>query len=392
MARIELENIKKTFGKGKNQVVALDGVSLDIKDREFFVLFGPAGAGKTTILNNIAGIQVPDEGVVKIDGEIVNLVDAAHRDTAMVFENYALYPQMTVYDNMASGLRSKLYKKDEEYIKNRIQSVAEMMKMDYLLERLPSQLSNGQKQRVAMGRALVRDPKVYLMDEPLAHLDAKLRSSMRTELKEIQANFNSTTVYVTHDFMEALSLGDRIAIINKGKVEQVGIGEQIYYMPVNEFVAQLMGDPEINIIPSELKKVDGKYTATIKATGEVIELPYEENLYNKLDAAGKKDVDMAYRPGDLEYAFEPGEGFMKCSLYSYESMGNKSFITARAGDQEYRVITPNGLSVKLDQDVYIKLNADHSLYFDSETTEFIARYDEAYVMDVVAELQKEGKI
>ncbi len=392
MARIELENIKKTFGKGKNQVVALDGVSLDIKDREFFVLFGPAGAGKTTILNNIAGIQVPEEGVVKIDGEIVNLVDAAHRDTAMVFENYALYPQMTVYDNMAAPLRSKLYKKDEEYIKNRIQGVAEMMKMDYLLERLPSQLSNGQKQRVAMGRALVRDPKVYLMDEPLAHLDAKLRSSMRTELKEIQNNFNSTTVYVTHDFMEALALGDRIAIINKGKVLQVGIGEQIYYMPVNEFVAQLMGDPEINLIPCELKKADGKYTATMTATGTVIELPYEENLYNKLDAAGITKVVMGLRPADLEYAFEPKDGFIKCTVYSYESMGNKSFITATVGEQELRVIAPNGLAVKLDQDVYIKFDVDQSMYFDAETTNFIARYDEAYVMDVVAELEKEGKI
>ena len=389
MARIQLEGIKKEFGKGKNHVVALDGVSLDIKDKEFFVLFGPAGAGKTTILNNIAGIQVPEEGVVKIDGEIANLVDAAHRDTAMVFENYALYPQMTVYDNMASGLRSKLYKKDEAYIKERIQKVAEMMKMDYLLERLPSQLSNGQKQRVAMGRALVRDPKVYLMDEPLAHLDAKLRSAMRTELKEIQANFDATTVYVTHDFMEALALGDRIAIINKGKVEQVGIGEQIYYMPVNEFVAQLMGDPEINLIPCTLAKSGDKYMATIKASGIEVELPYEENLYNKLDAAGVANVDMGLRPANLDYAFEPQEGYMKCSLYSYESMGNKSFITAKDGEQEYRVIAPNGLNVTLDQDVYIKLDVVHSLYFDTETTNFITRYDEAYVMDVVAEREKE---
>jgi ABC-type sugar transport system ATPase subunit len=390
MARITLEHIRKTFTKGK--VVALDDVSLDIKDNEFFVLFGPAGAGKTTILNNIAGIQVPDEGIVKIDGEIVNLVDAAHRDTAMVFENYALYPQMTVYDNMASPLRSNLYKKDEEYIKNRIQGVAEMMKMDYLLERLPSQLSNGQKQRVAMGRALVREPKVYLMDEPLAHLDAKLRSSMRTELKEIQANFNTTTIYVTHDFMEALALGDRIAIIDKGKVVQVGIGEQIYYMPTNEFVSQLMGDPEINLIPCELKKADGKYTATLKENGVVFELPYEENLYNKLDAAGITKVDMGLRPADLKYSFEPKDGYMKCSVYSYESMGNKSFITAKTGEQEFRVIAPNGLAIKLDQDVYISLDIAHSLYFDAETTNFIARYDEAYVMDVVAELQKEGKL
>ena len=268
MSRIQLENVTKKFGK----VTALDGVTLDIKDKEFFVLFGPAGAGKTTILNCIAGIQIPEEGVVKFDGDVMNLVDAAHRDTAMVFENYALYPQMTVYDNMASPLRSNLYKKDEEYIKNKIQEIAEMMKMDYLLQRLPSQLSNGQKQRVAMGRALVRSPRVYLMDEPLAHLDAKLRNAMRTELKEIQANFGTTSIYVTHDFMEAMSLGDRIAIVNEGHIVQIGTGDEIYYMPCNEFVAQLMGDPEINIIGGSLAKSGDGYTYTMNAGGKTYKL------------------------------------------------------------------------------------------------------------------------
>ena len=299
MSRIQLENVTKKFGK----VTALDGVTLDIKDKEFFVLFGPAGAGKTTILNCIAGIQLPEEGVVKFDGEIVNLVDAAHRDTAMVFENYALYPQMTVYDNMASPLRSKLYKKDEEYIKEKIQSVAEMMKMDYLLERLPSQLSNGQKQRVAMGRALVCSPRVYLMDEPLAHLDAKLRNSMRTELKEIQANFGTTSIYVTHDFMEAMSLGDRIAIINEGKVVQIGTGDEIYYMPCNEFVAQLMGDPEINLFTGALTKSGDKYMLAVEGLDKTYELPVEKDLYAKLDELGLDKIDMGMRPQHLKYSF-----------------------------------------------------------------------------------------
>ena len=291
MARIQLENVTKKFGK----VTALDGVTLDIKDKEFFVLFGPAGAGKTTILNCIAGIQLPEEGVVKFDGEIVNLVDAAHRDTAMVFENYALYPQMTVYDNMASPLRSKLYKKDEEYIKEKIQSVAEMMKMDYLLERLPSQLSNGQKQRVAMGRALVRSPRVYLMDEPLAHLDAKLRNSMRTELKDIQANFGTTSVYVTHDFMEAMSLGDRIAIINEGKVVQVGTGDEIYYMPCNEFVSQLMGDPEINLIPATIEKDGDKLKAVMECLGTTYVLPADADVYKTFTHRKKNVSRRAWR-------------------------------------------------------------------------------------------------
>ncbi len=377
MARIQLENIKKVFGK----VTALDGVSLDIKDKEFFVLFGPAGAGKTTILNNIAGIQIPEEGVVKFDGEIVNLVDAAHRDTAMVFENYALYPQMTVYDNMASPLRSKLYRKDEAYIKERVHKVAAMMNMDHLLERLPSQLSNGQKQRVAMGRALVRMPKVYLMDEPLAHLDAKLRNAMRTELKSIQAQFGTTSIYVTHDFMEAMSLADRIAVINKGKVVQIGTGDAIYDLPCNEFVAQLMGDPEINLIPGTLRKSGDGWSIQL-ALGAEYDLPREDALFARLDELGASKVDMALRPQNVTYSFEPKEGFLHCTVYSYESIGNKSVIVAEKGEQQLRMLAPNGLSVKIDQDVYVGMQLDHALFFDAETRNFLTRYNEAAIREI----------
>ena len=375
MARIQLENVTKKFGK----VTALDGINLDIKDKEFFVLFGPAGAGKTTILNCIAGIQLPEEGVVKLDGEIENLVDAAHRDTAMVFENYALYPQMTVYDNMASPLRSKLYKKDEEYIKKKIHEVAAMMKMENLLERLPSQLSNGQKQRVAMGRALVRSPRVYLMDEPLANLDAKLRNAMRTELKEIQANFGTTSIYVTHDFMEAMSLGDRIAIINEGKVVQLGTGDAIYYMPCNEFVAQLMGDPEINLISGTLEKSGDSYTFAMDAGGKVYDLPKEKDLFAKLDELGVAKVDVGMRPQNVTYSFEPKDGYMKCTVYSYESIGNKSVIVAELSGLQLRMIAPNGLKVKIDQDVYVDMQLDHAMFFDTETKNYLTRYNEAAI-------------
>ncbi len=375
MARIQLENVTKKFGK----VTALDGINLDIKDKEFFVLFGPAGAGKTTILNCIAGIQLPEEGVVKFDGEIENLVDAAHRDTAMVFENYALYPQMTVYDNMASPLRSKLYKKDEEYIKKKIHEVAAMMKMENLLERLPSQLSNGQKQRVAMGRALVRSPRVYLMDEPLAHLDAKLRNAMRTELKEIQANFGTTSIYVTHDFMEAMSLGDRIAIINEGKVVQLGTGDAIYYMPCNEFVAQLMGDPEINLISGTLEKSGDSYTFAMDAGGKVYDLPKEKDLFAKLDELGVAKVDVGMRPQNVTYSFEPKDDYMKCTVYSYESIGNKSVIVAELSGLQLRMIAPNGLKVKIDQDVYVDMQLDHAMFFDTETKNYLTRYNEAAI-------------
>ena len=381
MARIQLENITKKFGK----VTALDGISLDLKDKEFFVLFGPAGAGKTTILNCIAGIQLPEEGVIKFDGKTVNLVDAAHRDTAMVFENYALYPQMTVYDNMASPLRSKLYKKDEEYIKKKVHEVAAMMKMENLLDRLPSQLSNGQKQRVAMGRALVRSPRVYLMDEPLAHLDAKLRNAMRTELKDIQANFGTTSIYVTHDFMEAMSLGDRIAIVNEGKIVQVGTSDEIYYMPCNEFVSQLMGDPEINIIAGKLAKTSGGYSFTFNDIEKTYELPEDKDLFAKLEETGLTDIEVGIRPQNVKYSFEPKDGYIKCSVYSYESIGNKSVIITECGALQLRMIAPNGLTVKIDQDIYVDLEMNRSMFFHAETKQYISRYNEAAVKALAAE-------
>ena len=381
MARIQLENITKKFGK----VTALDGISLDIKDKEFFVLFGPAGAGKTTILNCIAGIQLPEEGMIKFDGKTVNLVDAAHRDTAMVFENYALYPQMTVYDNMALPLRSKLYKKDEEYIKKKVHEVAAMMKMENLLDRLPSQLSNGQKQRVAMGRALVRSPRVYLMDEPLAHLDAKLRNAMRTELKDIQANFGTTSIYVTHDFMEAMSLGDRIAIVNEGKIVQVGTSDEIYYMPCNEFVSQLMGDPEINIIAGKLAKTSGGYSFTFNDIEKTYELPEDKDLFAKLEETGLTDIEVGIRPQNVKYSFEPKDGYIKCSVYSYESIGNKSVIITECGALQLRMIAPNGLSVKIDQDIYVDLEMNRSMFFHAETKQYISRYNEAAVKALAAE-------
>lgn len=381
MARIQIENVKKTFGK----VTALDGVTLDVKDKEFFVLFGPAGAGKTTILNCIAGIAMPEEGTVKFDGEVMNLVDSANRNVAMVFENYALYPHMTVYDNIASPMRSKLYRQDEATIREKVYNVAKMMKMEHLLERLPSQLSNGQKQRVAMGRALVRTPNVFLMDEPLAHLDAKLRNAMRTELKELQANFGTTSIYVTHDFMEAMSLGDRIAIINEGKVVQIGTPDDIYYMPCNEFVAQLMGDPEINIVNGALHKNGGKFTFEMEDIGAAFVLPEDQELMEKLESRAGSRVDMAIRPQNVKYSFEMREGYMKFKVYSYESIGNKSVIEAYKDKVQFRMIAPNGLNVKIDQDIYLDLQLDHAMFFDAAGKTLIGRYNEAEIRALSAE-------
>nr|WP_321297347.1 ABC transporter ATP-binding protein [uncultured Sphaerochaeta sp.] len=377
MARIKFENIKKSFGK----VCALDGISFEIHNNEFFVLFGPAGAGKTTILNCVAGILIPDEGTISFNDQLMNLVDPARRNVAMVFENYALYPNMTVYDNMASPLRSKLYKADENTIKEKVYTAAKMMKMENLLERLPSQLSNGQKQRVAMGRALVRDPNVFLMDEPLAHLDAKLRNAMRTELKEMQASLGSTCIYVTHDFMEAMALGDRIAIINKGKIIQIGSGDEIYYMPTNEFVASLMGEPQINIIPSTMKAEGNKYSLCFDVLGKELsmEMPVDDKVMAKIDELDLCCADIGIRPQHIQYSFEKIEGYFKATVYSYESIGNKSVIIADCGDYQLRMIAPNGLRVQIDSDIYIHPEIGKSILFDSESKNYIVRYDEETV-------------
>ena len=380
MSSIELVGVTKKFGK----VTALKNINLKIKDKEFFVLFGPAGAGKTTILNVIAGIHMPDEGAVKIDGVIVNHVETQNRNVAMVFENYALYPNLTVYNNMASPLRSPKYKRDEAYIKETVERVAALLKIDMLLDRLPVQLSNGQRQRVALGRALVRYPNVYLMDEPLAHLDAKLRNLMRGELKIIQSNFDTTSIYVTHDFMEAMSLGDRIAIINEGEIVQIGTSDEIYYMPCNEFVATLMGDPEINLLDCKLDTSGSEYKVTLNDFGAVLALPREDALYEKLGGSGVTNLRMGIRPQNIEYSFEPSDDFLKGSVNSFETIGNKSVLAAKLGGTEARIIVPNGLPVKLDQDVFVKFDMRQILFFNSSTTEYICRYNEASVRALAA--------
>ena len=381
MASLSLSHINKTYPNGFE---AVKDFNLEIKDKEFIIFVGPSGCGKSTTLRMIAGLEDITSGTLKIGDKVVNDVEPKDRDIAMVFQNYALYPHMTVYDNMAFGLKLRKVPKDQ--IDKMVREAAKILDLEKLLDRKPKALSGGQRQRVAMGRALVRSPRVYLMDEPLAHLDAKLRNSMRTELKEIQANFGTTSVYVTHDFMEAMSLGDRIAIINEGKVVQVGTGDEIYYMPCNEFVAELMGDPEINIITGAIKKAGDTYKFTLEANGKEYDLPHEDDLYAKLDELGLDRVDIGMRPQNLTYSFEPKEGYMKCSVYSYESIGNKAVIVADVEDGlQLRMIAPNGLTVKIDQDIYVDMKLDHAMFFDAETQEYLTRYREAAVKALAAE-------
>lgn len=374
MAQITLENIKKSFGKVK----ALDDVTLDVHDKEFFVLFGPAGAGKTTILKTIAGVEFPDAGLVKIGGEIVNLVDPALRNVSMVFENYALYPHLTVFDNIASPMRSPLYKKDKAFIEKEVARVADLMGITPLLQRLPAHLSNGQRQRTALGRCLVRNPTVFLMDEPLAHLDAKLRHLMRTELKAMQQNFNTTTIYVTHDYAEALSLGDRIGIINQGKIVQVGTGDEVYYTPCNEFVARLVGEPEINLVSAKLKTVDGRLKAVLPASGMEYAYDLPDDVAATLNAENKdENIRIGVRGINLDYRFDAADGYMPGTVYNLEPIGNKSILTIKVDDRMYQSVAPNNLSAALDSPAFVRPDPNNMLFFSSADGRLLCRHNQA---------------
>jgi multiple sugar transport system ATP-binding protein len=369
MARIELVNIRKKY----RETVAIDGLNLDIRDNEFFVLFGPAGAGKTTTLKTIAGIEFPQEGLVKIGGEIVNLIEPMNRNVSMVFENYALYPHMSVYDNIAFPMRSRLHRKSEAQIKEAVERVLKMMKIDGLEDRKPVQLSNGQRQRVAIGRCLVREPSVFLMDEPLAHLDAKLRHFMRGELKEMQSAFNTTTIYVTHDFMEAMSLADRIAVMNRGKIEQMGSSLQMYFTPINEFVARLFGEPEITIFPAEAVTEGG--VLKLKTLDQEVPLLPEEDAAEELKKEGTGKIDVGIRGVDVSFSFaSQGEGWIRGAVYANEPIGNKVIMTVDVNGTKVRISAANSTNAELDQTVYVKFNMKNALYFNNAGT-FITRSD-----------------
>lgn len=369
MAQIELDSITKKYKK----TTALENISLKIKDNEFFVLFGPAGAGKTTLLKTIAGVEFPQAGFVKIDNKIMNHVEPMHRNVSMVFENYALYPHLNVYDNIASPMRSKLYKKSEDEIKKQVYRVTKMMKIDHLLERKPSQLSNGQRQRVAIGRCLVRQPNVFLMDEPLAHLDAKLRHFMRGELKEMQNSFHATTIYVTHDYMEAMSLADRIAVLNHGKIEQIGTSQEMYYTPCNEFVATLFGEPEINLFSAQLKVQNNR--VYLSALGSPELLPIEPDAADVLLEKKVTTCDVGIRGNDVSFRFDAKPGWIRGTVYANEPIGNKVIMTADVNGTKIRISAPNDTVAELDQPVYLQFHMKNAIFFDSSDKKYLIRSD-----------------
>jgi sn-glycerol 3-phosphate transport system ATP-binding protein len=316
MADVSLKDVYKKFGK--TQVI--HGVSCEIKDGEFIVILGPSGCGKSTVLRMIAGLEVITEGEIAIDGTVVNRLEPADRDIAMVFQNYALYPHMTVYNNMAYGLKIRRMPKAE--IEKRVRDAAKILELTEFLGRKPRQLSGGQRQRVAMGRCIVREPKVYLFDEPLSNLDAKLRVQMRLEIRKLHEDLKITSIYVTHDQVEAMTLGDRLVVMNDGVVEQIDTPLEVYDRPSTTFVAGFIGSPSMNFLPGRLD-----------AEGRRVELPGGENFHlpdEGLSAQGGGEVTLGIRPEHL-IVTEKGTGLAHLKVDMVEALGADTLVHGHFG-------------------------------------------------------------
>ncbi|WP_299610342.1 ABC transporter ATP-binding protein [uncultured Tateyamaria sp.] len=346
MAEIKLSNLTKRWG----DFVGVDNQSLHINDREFLVLLGPSGCGKTTTMRMIAGLEDPTSGEIWIGDRMVNDDLPKDRDVAMVFQNYGLYPHMTIFDNIAYPLRVRGTPKAD--IKPRVEKAAEQVELTEFLHRKPKALSGGQRQRVALARAIVRTPKVFLMDEPLSNLDAKLRVTMRAELKHLSRALQITTVYVTHDQIEAMTLADRVAVMKNGIIQQLGTPDEIYNDPANLFVAGFIGSPAMNLINGS---ISGGMFVTTGGTRLV-----------PVKAPDRAKAVLGVRADDMD-VHEEGQGDIDVKIYAFENTGESTLLTVQWGAQ--RVIARGDRHLRKDQDdvVGISLNQDHLYLFDPET-------------------------
>ncbi len=322
MAEVSCRKVVKIYDGG---VQAVKGIDLEIADQEFVVLVGPSGCGKSTTLRMIAGLEEISDGEISIGGDVVNDVPPRDRDIAMVFQNYALYPHMSVFDNMAFGLKLRKFAKEE--IKRRVDEAARILDIQALLERKPKALSGGQRQRVAMGRAIVRNPKVFLFDEPLSNLDAKLRVQMRTEIKKVHQTVRTTTVYVTHDQVEAMTLADRVVVMNQGIIEQVGTPQELYHSPTTRFVAGFIGSPAMNFLPVRVDEVGGKLVVRVNPS-IVLQVP-DERVERYKPFKGR-DMLLGIRPEHMfdyhESEMKPGVGRLDAEVDVVEPMGMETMV------------------------------------------------------------------
>ncbi|MFZ1769907.1 MAG: ABC transporter ATP-binding protein [Caldilinea sp.] len=364
MATLRLEHLTKDFGK----VRAIDDMSLQVEDGEFIVMLGPSGAGKTTTLKLIAGVETPTSGRVYIDDKLMNAVEPHYRNVAMAFESYALYPHLTVKENLAFPLRAPGHKFPAAEIDRRVLSVCETLNIQMLMDRLPQHLSNGQKQRVALGRAMVREPSVLLLDEPISHLDAKLRHRMRQEFKALEADIRYTTIYVTHDYLEALSLGDRLVVLNQGVIQQIGPPHEIFEKPVNLWVSKILGHPQINLVECGVQR-DGDALHLV-SRDRAIRVTVPDELRPLLLKHGADHYTLGVRPMHLSVVANSGEAATNtCSgvVYVFERLGTKGVLSATVGAQKMDILTPIEMNFAIDDVIRLAIDADNIMIFDSKS-------------------------
>jgi len=360
MATVELKNVKKIYEGG---VLAVDNANITVNDKEFVVLVGPSGCGKSTTLRMIAGLEEITSGELYIDGKLMNDVAPKDRDIAMVFQNYALYPHMTVYENMAFGLKIRKFPKKE--ISDRVKEAARILDIEELLERKPKALSGGQRQRVAVGRAIVRKPKVFLFDEPLSNLDAKLRVQMRAELSALHTRLQATMVYVTHDQVEAMTMGDRIVVLKDGYIQQIGSPLELYNRPVNRFVAGFIGSPPMNVLQAAIKEDKGKLIAD---EGD-FQIALSKQLADTARSYMGKDILFGIRPEDLVVAEKQVEGAtFNAKVEVVEPLGAEILLYVSTAQHPSIIVrTPPHHEFRVGDSVVLEPTMDKIHFFEAET-------------------------
>ncbi|OQY18255.1 MAG: sugar ABC transporter ATP-binding protein [Chloroflexi bacterium] len=349
--RVKLENLSKRWGS----VVGADSIDLEIEDAEFVAFLGPSGCGKTTTLLMVAGIYKPSAGEIRFDGHIVNAVAPKDRNVGMVFQSYALYPHMTVFQNISYPLKLKKVSKDE--MQKRTQWVADTMGIGHLMDRKPAQLSGGQQQRVALGRALIKEPALLLFDEPLSNLDARLRLSMRSEIKRLQMELGITSIYVTHDQVEAMTMADRIAVMKNGRLQAYATPEVLYDQPRTLFIAGFVGNPPMNLLEVEVTRENGDYHA--RRQGLDVIVPLERGK----KAADKGTVILGIRPEDVTVADTGVAG----EAYIVEPLGRDDLVTVHIGDAIVHVLADPTMGLKMGQNVLLNFNTHQVQFFDPQT-------------------------
>ena len=358
MAHVVLRNLVKTYGAFK----AVNNVSLTVNDGEFVALVGPSGCGKTTTLNLVAGLIPITSGEIAIGDRVVNDVDPKDRDIAMVFQNYALYPQKTVYKNLAFPLQMRRLPRDE--IDRKVREAARVLDMTHLLERKPRELSGGQQQRVALGRALVRDPAVFLMDEPLSNLDAKLRVQMRSEIKRFHQDLKATIIYVTHDQLEAVTMADKMAVMNGGFLQQYNSPAQVFAHPVNMFVASFIGSPAMSLIPLEASTVDGR---TVLTGAEGWTMALSPLNARKVQQSTTKKVVLGARHSTIKLTTRAAPGAVPAKAYTVEPTGDVTFVQALLSGAVVNISVPPNIAVAPDEQIWLEFDQERMHLFDGAT-------------------------